>query len=303
MMQMSVKRSTLPGHKPPQEALRDLGYGFNSNGELKKLIDGVPGDEPFQFNVSDLHQECQVHYEEVGMAVTDYVYHLLETQEDMMRLQVPKDTVPATGTFIFATKEYDKKDTIVVLIHGSGAVRAGQWARSLIINENIDMGTQIPYIQRAVAAGFGVVVMNTNDNYRISGNKIAKSGSPDEHAQYVWDKYIAKTKATSILIVAHSYGGVVTMDLAMKNKADFKKRVKAIALTDSVHGFSSKSIMDYVRQNAKNWISSNEPLDTPMPTQKQEIPMVSAGHPKHEMTSYACMNSVFKFFEEKLAKK
>lgn len=101
-----------------------------SDGELKKLIDGVPGDEPFQFNVSDLHQECQVHYEEVGMAVTDYVYHLLETQEDMMRLQVPKDTVPATGTFIFATKEYDKKDTIMVLIHGSGAVRAGQWARS-----------------------------------------------------------------------------------------------------------------------------------------------------------------------------
>lgn len=39
---------------------------------------------------------------------------------------------------------------LMVLIHGSGVVRAGQWARRLIINEDLDSGTQIPFIKRAV---------------------------------------------------------------------------------------------------------------------------------------------------------
>lgn len=41
-------------------------------------------------------------------------------------------------------------DKMLVLIHGSGVVRAGQWARRLIINEDINSGTQIPYIKRAM---------------------------------------------------------------------------------------------------------------------------------------------------------
>lgn len=40
-------------------------------------------------------------------------------------------------------------DKLLVLIHGNGVVRAGQWARRLIINEDLDSGTQIPYIKRA----------------------------------------------------------------------------------------------------------------------------------------------------------
>lgn len=39
---------------------------------------------------------------------------------------------------------------LMVLIHGSGVVRAGQWARRLIINEDLDSGTQIPFIKRAL---------------------------------------------------------------------------------------------------------------------------------------------------------
>ncbi|XDV20269.1 hypothetical protein PO909_025620 [Leuciscus waleckii] len=37
----------------------------------------------------------------------------------------------------------------MVLIQGSGVVRAGQWARRLIINEDLNSGTQIPFINRA----------------------------------------------------------------------------------------------------------------------------------------------------------
>lgn len=42
---------------------------------------------------------------------------------------------------------------LLVLIQGSGVVRAGQWARRLIINQDLDSGTQIPFITRAMAVG------------------------------------------------------------------------------------------------------------------------------------------------------
>lgn len=47
-------------------------------------------------------------------------------------------------------------DKLLVLIHGNGVVRAGQWARRLIINEDLDSGTQIPYIKRAIEVSEGV---------------------------------------------------------------------------------------------------------------------------------------------------
>ena len=39
------------------------------------------------------------------------------------------------------------------------------------------------------------------------------SGTPEEHASYVWKNYVKKSKAKHVDIVAHSYGGVVTVSL------------------------------------------------------------------------------------------
>uniref|UniRef100_A0A0M3IVV6 DUF4258 domain-containing protein n=1 Tax=Ascaris lumbricoides TaxID=6252 RepID=A0A0M3IVV6_ASCLU len=53
---------------------------------------------------------------------------------------------------------------MVVLIHGRGVVRAGQWARRLIMNESLDRGSQLPYLRECSKRGWGVLVMNTNHN-------------------------------------------------------------------------------------------------------------------------------------------
>ena len=34
----------------------------------------------------------------------------------------------------------------------------------LMINNSLDEGTQLPYIRKALGLGYGVVVLNTNDN-------------------------------------------------------------------------------------------------------------------------------------------
>ncbi|XP_041980494.1 cotranscriptional regulator FAM172A isoform X2 [Aricia agestis] len=229
------------------KTLADLGYAFNSEGQLRKICaDGKITDEPFQFNISKDHQQCQSHYETLGEAVTEYIYQLLETQENLVRLPVPKDSTEDFGTFIFTSKDYDKKPVVMVLIHGSGAVRAGQWARSLIINENLDMGTQIPYIKEATARDYGIIVLNPNDNTR-NDKIIMNSSNSEEHSKYVWEHYIRPCSATSIVIVAHSFGGYLTLMLSDMFRTDFEQRVKAVALTDSVHRYSRVKMNVYLK--------------------------------------------------------
>ena len=75
-------------------------------------------------------------------------------------------------SFIFESGDARTADKLMVLIHGSGVVRAGQWARRLvsftfhtnaashfnssnilharlIINDCLDSGTQLPFIKRS----------------------------------------------------------------------------------------------------------------------------------------------------------
>lgn len=99
-------------------------------------------------------------------AIDEYVYKLLE-EEGLERLPVPKlscDTIP--NTFIYASKDSLKNDKLIILVNGCGAT-VGQWSRHVIMNDNLDCGSQILYIREAKKLGYGVLVLNTNDNLRV----------------------------------------------------------------------------------------------------------------------------------------
>uniref|UniRef100_UPI00358F83C4 cotranscriptional regulator ARB2A homolog isoform X2 n=1 Tax=Myxine glutinosa TaxID=7769 RepID=UPI00358F83C4 len=123
--------------------LEELGYFFKDQKLLKKGAE----DEPFEFHVGSTHRENQRHYEELGNAITQYIYKLLEEEYDLTRTLLPVGDKPQT--FVFESEDARKADKLLVLIHGSGAVRAGQWSRRIIINDNLDEGSQIPYVETA----------------------------------------------------------------------------------------------------------------------------------------------------------
>lgn len=166
----------------------------------------------------------------------------------------------------------------------------------MIINHSIDSGTVLPYIKKAQERGFDVIVTNTNDNYR-DGKRIEKSGNPEEHAKTVWEQIVQPCDPKSIAVVAHSYGGVVATDLARRFKKDFEEKVFAIALTDSVHG--SRDVSSNLQKISINFVGSNDPVGKEQKNYGEGIKRVSAGHPKHEYTSWACIDSLFDFVDEK----
>ncbi|XP_056680618.1 cotranscriptional regulator FAM172A isoform X2 [Monodelphis domestica] len=153
--------------EPPLEfpdTLEGFEYAFNEKGQLRHITTG----EPFVFNArEDLHRWNQKRYEALGEIITKYIYELLEKDCNLKKISLPVDaTESEPKNFIFMSEDaMTNPDKLMVLIHGSGVVRAGQWARRLIINEDLDSGTQIPYIKRAMDEGYGVIVLNPNENY------------------------------------------------------------------------------------------------------------------------------------------
>lgn len=280
----------------PKTTLTEFGYGFKE-GKLRQLDeDGNLTDKPFKFDVYSSHSENQKNYEALGEVLNEHVYNLL-IENGLHKIYIPDNVPKDEATFVFSTKEELKDvDKLMIIIHGSGVVRAGQWARSLIINDSIDSGTVLPYVKKARDAGFEVLITNTNDNFR-NGKKIQGNGSPESHAESVWKKFVQSSNANTIVIVAHSYGGIVTAQLAKTFKEDFDEKVIAVAFTDSVH--SGRGLSKKLIEVGVNFVTSEEPLDTVLRRYDGDMERRSAGHIKHEMTSYSCIEALFKFINER----
>ena len=206
-----------------------------------------------------------------------------------MSENVPKEET----TFIFSTlKELKSTDKLMIIIHGSGVVRAGQFSRSLIINDSLDSGTVLPYIKKAQQEGYEVIITNTNDNFR-NGYPIEKNSSPEKHAETVWKNFVRKINPKKIAIVAHSYGGCVVTHLAKKFQADFEEKVHAVAFTDSVH--SRRNVPKCLEGMTVNFITSKTPVNTILSKEDDDVEIRSAGTLKHELTSFSCIEHLFDF--------
>ena len=60
-----------------------------------------------------------------------------------------------------------------MIIHGAGAVRAGMWARKLLLNDSMETGTCIPWIEDLLTAKYGVLLLSPNDNvYHIPSKSL-----------------------------------------------------------------------------------------------------------------------------------
>uniref|UniRef100_A0AAV2MR22 Arb2 domain-containing protein n=1 Tax=Knipowitschia caucasica TaxID=637954 RepID=A0AAV2MR22_KNICA len=336
------------------KTLEEFEYAFNENGQLRNIRTG----EPYVFNArEDLHRWNQKRYEALGEIITQHVYELLETQCNMRRIYIPIDAKEEEPTsFIYVTNDaLSNPSKLLVLIQGSGVVRAGQWARRLIINQDLDSGTQIPFITRAIQEGFGVMVLNPNENYlekekpetsspvgladelldepvekkerkddKENSKKkefyekyrnpqkeaeteripVRDNGSSEDHVLYVWDHFVSGAAAKNVFIIAHSYGGLSFVELMNQREIEVKNKVCAVALTDSAHNIwlqeTTKATQDWMQQTCCNWVSSPEPLDTPLDSMLPDCPRVSAGTEKHELTSWTSFASIFRFFSEVL---
>jgi len=316
-----LELSTIPKDTIDPTSLAQLNYEYNEKGYLR--IKGT--DEKFKYIT-------ERHYEALGDVIVSEIQRKMKEDYDLEEVKLPIGVTDDAFNNIFVSKDLETNaEKLLLIIQGSGAVRAGQWARALCINESIDLGSILPYLKMAKESGYSVVVFNPNLNstyvnkekyppkettaldYFLNPEKpvtrrgkrvdIQKNESPREHTLYVWDTICSKSPAKKICIVAHSAGGDCTLHLLRKRTDNILAKLKAVAFTDAVHSVSPNEdtkIKTFLHQNAINWVTSDEPLDTPVNGwMNSGCSLVSAGHPKHEYTSGTSITSVFKFINSK----
>ncbi|XP_062519308.1 cotranscriptional regulator FAM172A homolog isoform X2 [Corticium candelabrum] len=283
------------------DSLKGFKYQFNADGQLRHTETG----DQFEFMIKDNdHQYNQRRYEALGKIIDKYIYLQLEEETHLKRIKIPVDAEQDEPVgFFFASDDAETNtDRLMVIIHGSGVVRAGQWSRRLIINDRLETGSQLPYIKKAIEKGYSVIVTNTNLNYQEDDSTkrlIRGSESPEEHMLYVWRNFVKKCPARHVDVLAHSYGGIVTVHWLNMEK-DARDRVCKVAFTDSVHGMYKQGVTqetaDWFIKNSINWVSTFAPLNTYQGQLKNDVHKLSAGTDVHELTSHSCFDTIFKYF-------
>ncbi|GMS88185.1 hypothetical protein PENTCL1PPCAC_10360, partial [Pristionchus entomophagus] len=260
------KQSSSSSLKKKKKTMADFGYHFK-DGKLRT----IEGDAGFTFTT-------QKAYEELGDAIGDVVYDLMEEMGLEKRFLV----VGPNRRFYFVSPDYAQKERILVLIHGSGVVKAGQWARKLIINESLERGTQLAYIRRALDNDWGVVVLNYNEHCE---GREGRCHSPDAHGMEEWKHALPPAVEGDVVVVAHSYGGSIISEAVRRGLRKGDERVLMVALTDSWFSEGEKVY-------SVNWNTMKKKLHRTNGTWQ-----MYSGDDTHEGTSAACINACFALLE------
>ncbi|XP_070953959.1 cotranscriptional regulator ARB2A isoform X10 [Macaca nemestrina] len=248
------------------DTLEGFEYAFNEKGQLRHIKTG----EPFVFNYrEDLHRWNQKRYEALGEIITKYVYELLEKDCNLKKISIPE----GYGVIVLNPNEnYIEVEKPKIHVQSSSD-SSDEPAEKRERKDKVSKETK-------KRRDFYEKYRNPQREKEMMQLYIRENGSPEEHAIYVWDHFIAQAAAENVFFVAHSYGGLAFVELMIQREADVKNKVTAVALTDSVHNVwhqeAGKTIREWMRENCCNWVSSSEPLDTSVESMLPDCPRVSA---------------------------
>lgn len=294
--------------------LSDFGYEIPTSGASSGIATTTDDRFPFKWR-------GQTHYNKLTQALIG------DVQKRMVENGLQKVDLEEDGTHIFVSPDYDVNTTgCLLIIQGSGAVRAGMWANSVAINSSIDAGTILTTVKWARSIGWAVIVFNPNAPKSFAG-----PDSCTAHTIQVFDKFVAPSKAASgrkVVAIAHSNGGRCVVGLLQQRTMKVLSSLAAVAFTDAVHWQTaspftmSDSMRTFLRERTVDWVASKEPLDTKLRYACEEknfaaafsnyctpyrghgrgdpIPIRSAGHEKHVWTTACALGSVKKFLEAAL---
>ena len=215
---------------------------------------------------------------------------------------------------ILTTQDFPTNQKCLIIIQGVGPVRLGQWARSICINDNLNLGSMIPYIEKAIKNNMSVIILNPNERTDFSDDtkNIEEFSDHEKHSVYVYNNIVKKNKnIKDIYILAHSVGGDCTLEILFNNKEDLLNgKIKKIAFTDSVHGNEYESLgkkgIKIFRNISRNFVCSDKPAGEficDYKNSKTGIDCYSSGHVRHEYTSGCAIEEIFNFFKKEEEKK
>lgn len=123
--------STVPKTSKKPKSIQDFNYYYNQFDQLRHCIT----NKKFVFLT-------QRHYELLGKCIEIYIQSLIKNDQwNYEEIWLPIENHYQNYVNIFISDDFKiNENGCLILIQGSGVVRAGQWSRYCCINESLDIG-------------------------------------------------------------------------------------------------------------------------------------------------------------------
>ena len=102
-------------------------------------------------------------------ALVIHLSTVLTTKHGLIKVTLPKDASaekPTVTTYV--SPDLHEKETILFLIMGKGESRAPAWVSWVCAHVGMRIGSMLPYVEKAMERGWGVVILNPNENSVIT---------------------------------------------------------------------------------------------------------------------------------------
>lgn len=207
---------------------------------------------------------------------------------------------------ILTSKDIKNNPKSLILIQGAGHVKLGVWSKLVSINEGLNLGSMIPFVDLAKKKGYSILIMNPNERFGLDGKNKIIFKNMKEHCNYVYKNIIYNNaNIKKVYFISHSLGGECNVEI-LKNFEDdlLKGRIRKIAFTDSLHGGSfldlSKKGIEIFSKISRNYVESKEVKGKYLEdlSQFSGCGIYSSGANQHEYTTGVAIDIIFKFLEE-----
>ena len=161
-------------------------------------------------------------------------------------------------TSILGSANWINATKLLLIIQNAYGSQLGIFSRSICFDEGLSKGTWLLYIQRAVSAGYGVLILRPNTNSVTIGTQttnatkkapIKGSESPEIHALNVWENIVSRAESvTHIALLGYGNGASLCKDLYLREMVNtdngVENRIKAIVAIEASSIVSKDDSLD-----------------------------------------------------------
>ncbi len=213
-------------------------------------------------------QPSHEEYEGLVDAVAQHVKALLQARFGLAQHWIPAEDAAARCD-VLVSPEWDTAATLLVVLQNHVGAQLGLWSRSTCLSEGLRAGSMLPFLERARAQGYAVIVCNANLNsvVRRGRGKVAirDSAFPEEHAMYVYDNLVAQSKARRVLLFGFGNGAALCKEMLqrqlVRSRQEFREgnRIAGIATVEAsvlIQEDDSADVKAFLARRAVDWESS-----------------------------------------------
>jgi serum/glucocorticoid-regulated kinase 2 len=169
---------------------------------------------------------------EVINEMARYVEAKIISEYGFERVFIPDDEAEIS-TSILVTSDWQTNTKLLVMVQNAVGAMMGIFSRSICFDLGLSKGSMLPYIAKAKADGYAILILRANTNSVSVQPDVTKaptkvpiegSESPELHALFVWDNYIAKAEnIKKIALLSYGNGASLCKDLLQRQMVRSKE--------------------------------------------------------------------------------